>query len=167
MTNQHKMFIFTLLKNFSYEGDGEINLDKDLKIMRLTPVVIEEIREALAKTLYPLRPEEIENIRNHFNLYKEVFVERETSKIRKAFREAEQKFNDVVNALILFKEKNVWIEAIYYAIVDDLYYFTRLSEEIPDEIRTYKVTEEEVRKFKQWWIKLSKVLKDNIYFKEL
>lgn len=164
MGNRGKMFVFAPLKNFSYEGDGEINLDKDLKIMRLAPAVIEEVEEVFARGFSPLKPDEIENIRNHFNLYKEVFVERETSKIRKAFGEAEQKFNDVVNALILFKEKNVWIEVIY-GVIDDLRYFTRLSEEVSDEIRTYKVTEKEVREFKQWWTKFCKVLKENIYFK--
>jgi len=164
MGNRGKMFVFAPLKNFSYEGDGEINLDKDLKIMRLAPAVIEEVEEVFARGFSPLKPDEIENIRNHFNLYKEVFVERETSKIRKAFGEAEQKFNDVVNALILFKEKNVWIEVIY-GVIDDLRYFTRLSEEVSDEIRTYKVTEKEVWEFKQWWTKFRKVLKENMYFK--
>ncbi len=89
MANQSKMSVFAPLKNFSYEGDGEINLNKDLKITRLAPAMVEKIKESSEKNFYSIiKRDEIENIRNHFNLYKEILVEKEDSKIQqKLYRE--------------------------------------------------------------------------------
>lgn len=165
MGNRSKMSVFAPLKNFSYEGDGEINLNKDLKITRLAPVMVEKIKESSEKNFYSIiKPDEIENIRNHFNLYKEILVEKEDSKIQEKFEEIQEIFNNVVNALILFKEKNVWIEIIY-GIIDNRIRSIRLSKEIFDEVRTYKVVKKEVLEFKQWWENFCKVLKGNMYFK--
>lgn len=165
MANQRKMSVFAPLKNFSYEGDGEINLNKDLKITQLAPAMVEKIKESSEKNFYSIiKPDEIENIRNHFNLYKEILVEKDDSKIQEKFEEIQEIFNNVVNALILFKEKNVWIEIIY-GIIDDRIRSIRLSKEIFDEVRTYKVVKKEVLEFKQWWENFCKVLKGNMYFK--
>lgn len=167
MANQSKMSVFAPLKNFSYEGDGEIDLNKDLKITRLAPAMVEKIKESSEKKKKfhsIIKPDGIENIRNHFNLYKEILVEKEDSKIQEKFEETQEIFNDAVNALILFKEKNVWIEIIY-GIIDNQVRSIRLSEEISDEIRTYKVTKKEASEFKQWWENFCKVLKGNMYFK--
>jgi len=89
MANQGKMSVFAPLKNFSYEGDGEINLNKDLKITRLAPAMVEKIKESPGRNFYSIiKRDEIENIRNHFNLYKEILVEKEDSKIQqKLYRE--------------------------------------------------------------------------------
>jgi hypothetical protein len=165
MADQSKMSVFAPLKNFSYEGDGEIDLNKDLEITRLAPAMVEKIKESSEKKFHSIiKADEIENIRNHFNLYKKVLVEKEDSKIQEKFGETQEIFNDVVNALILFKEKNVWIEIIY-GIIDNRVRSIRLSEEISDEIRTYKVTKKEASEFKQWWENFCKVLKGNMYFK--
>lgn len=148
MANQRKMSVFAPLKNFSYEGDGEIDLNKDLKITRLAPAMVEKIKESSEKKFHSIiKPNEIENIKNHFNLYKEILVEKEDSKIQEKFEEIQEIFDNVVNALILFKEKNVCIEVIY-GIIDNRIPI-RSSKEIFDEARTYKVVKKEILEFKQ------------------
>ncbi|MBA7494124.1 hypothetical protein ES702_04697 [subsurface metagenome] len=162
MANQSKMSVFAPLKNFSYEGDGEIDLNKDLKITRLAPAMVEEIKESSKRASRPLKCNDIENIRNHFNLYKEILVEKADA--QKAFEEAQEKFSNAVNALILLRKKNVWIEIIY-GIIDNRIRSIRLSKKIPDLICTYKVTKKEALEFKQWWQNFCEVLEGNIYFK--
>jgi len=84
-------------------------LGKDLKIIKWTPSRIEEIKKAFGIEYALLRKskaiEDEINIRSHFNLYTEVFVEDEVHEIQKKLKETEQKSNDAVNSLILFRRR--------------------------------------------------------------
>jgi len=154
------MLIFAPLKNFSCEGK-KINLDNNLRIVKFPALGIEKIKKAFEERWIALEEKEIKEIENHFNLCREVQVEKSAKAQQKAFDESRAIFDQVINALTLFKEGGVWFDAVYS--IDPLIHQPPIEER--PEAHKCNLTRGDIPHFKEWWKKFWKVLKQNKRFR--